>query len=184
MSTALQNIVSGSMFHQSANPSATQKESYPMTNPTSQPGTISHGTLRPQDLASSFLSALTQLNPAAAQTITQQYQDIIPLLESANEVVSPDFTEEQRDGLGWLIIDLSDSLSDCAPPQHYFGAHPGDGSDFGFWPEEDDEDYEDEDYEDEDEDEDDDDAEDTLDHHYQLHTTRLPSEREDFHADG
>tara|TARA_Y100000310_G_scaffold275814_1_gene292541 strand:+ start:92 stop:355 length:264 start_codon:yes stop_codon:yes gene_type:complete len=32
------------------------------------------------------------------------------------------------------LEELCDVLNDLAPGDHYFGAHEGDGSDFGFWP--------------------------------------------------
>jgi hypothetical protein len=33
----------------------------------------------------------------------------------------------------WLLSDLFDALNDIAPDGCYFGAHPGNGSDYGFW---------------------------------------------------
>jgi hypothetical protein len=48
---------------------------------------------------------------------------------------------EEGDSAAWwdsedaqeLLHDLTDDLNHHAPVNFYFGTHPGDGSDFGFW---------------------------------------------------
>lgn len=48
-----------------------------------------------------------------------------------------DMSEDEM--LTHLLGALFDALDEVAPDGMYFGAHPGDGSDFGFWAEESDE---------------------------------------------
>tara|TARA_R110000824_G_scaffold398814_1_gene603343 strand:- start:380 stop:868 length:489 start_codon:yes stop_codon:yes gene_type:complete len=100
-----------------------------------QLGTVSHGTLRPQDLLPKFLETLTALGG-----------DIPTDLECAAHIEylnwpSPDTTACDEDDpfwvsedAGWDMEALRDALQNCCPPFIYFGAHEGDGSDFGFWP--------------------------------------------------
>lgn len=79
-------------------------------------GTISHGTLRTEDLFESFLAELQRL------TGTQGTKWTRPL--------------NRGERLEAVFEDMFDALNDFAPPYCYFGANPGDGSDFGFWPSE------------------------------------------------
>jgi hypothetical protein len=107
------------------------------------PGTISHGTLKTEDLLGSFASELehnVQRNAEAwcsdegwcvrnrllnLVNRAREY-DIGPtggkLLRSAREELAVD-----------LVSELIDELQAFAPKDHYFGAHSGDGSDFGYW---------------------------------------------------
>lgn len=66
--------------------------------------TISHGTMRPEDLIPKLLEVLEELNPEAGQEAQSQF-----------------------------LSELFDLLDQEAPEGFYFGSHPGDGSDYGFW---------------------------------------------------
>ena len=104
-----------------------------MTYPTI--GTISHNTLRPQDILPAMLDALRDIansdHPEAA-TASAQYAQIVVLL--------PAHAMEDDDAQWWgedahhIICDLENVLNDYAPPYCYFGCHGGNGSDIGYWP--------------------------------------------------
>jgi len=91
-------------------------------------GTVSHGTLREQDLAPTFLSVLDDLNPTVADHLRREYAEALDALSD----------DEWVESVGWLFEELYDALDNVAPEGYRFGAHEGDGSDFGFWPVEDD----------------------------------------------
>lgn len=100
---------------------------------------ISHGTHRPVDLIDSFLYAVNDLDTEgiflndicikAGKTFR-----LFCILDQNNQYPSPRLYERA----GYVIESLTDALNTFAPEGFYFGAHPGDGSDFGFWPVEDD----------------------------------------------
>lgn len=81
-------------------------------NPNLLDRTVIHGTFQPRHLIPAFADLLAELGEPAP-----------PM----------GFTEDAVDELVYRL-DL------LAPKGYYFGAHPGDGSDFGFWR------YSDEDY--------------------------------------
>lgn len=98
--------------------------------PTPTLGTIIHATLRNQDLIPAFLDAISEYAPA-------EYEQIMATPFS----MPPAYAMEDEDSEWWdseeayeFCYDLMDILSTYSPPYAYFGAHPGDGSDFGFWP--------------------------------------------------
>lgn len=94
-------------------------------------GSISHATLRSYDLATAFLAALKELHPSRAEEI-----ELSVPLEAWRMERHPYWDEEDASFL--INENLYDALNDCAPEGYYFGAHPGDSSDFGFWEVEDD----------------------------------------------
>ena len=71
--------------------------------------TIIHGTMRSEDLYPAFRSLLLLLDPEKAQGYSED-------LDSFE-----------------ILLALMDDLCVVAPEGYYFGSHPGDGSDYGFW---------------------------------------------------
>jgi len=88
-------------------------------------GTISHGTLRSEDLLGAFLGALDVLDHdsalALAHEVGETYQALL------------DGTEGAEEDAGWLLERMSDRINEALPEGWTFGAHEGDGSDFGVW---------------------------------------------------
>jgi hypothetical protein len=93
-------------------------------------GTLIAGTMRPQDLIPCFLEAVSEFAPA-------HYEG---LMASAFGPI-PAYVQDEGDSSEWwqsedaaaLLENLFDILHEAAPEGCYFGAHPGDGSDFGWW---------------------------------------------------
>lgn len=75
---------------------------------------VSHGTCRWEDLIPCFLALLPDDHP-----LQSEFKDCEEFYAS--------------DEAGWLLERLFDVLGSMAPEGCYFGSHPGDGSDFGFW---------------------------------------------------
>jgi hypothetical protein len=92
---------------------------------TPEPGTVSSGTMRDQDLIPRFLDVLDEHAPAKAEEL----RDLYPItLENLDEHDSETMARSM------LVHDLFEALNEIAPEDHYFGAHEGDGADYGFWP--------------------------------------------------
>lgn len=84
---------------------------------------VSRGTMRTQDLIPAFMDIIRD---------TPEYVQLM------NAV--PAHVMEDKDTEWWdseeviMLLDaLFDTLDAYSPEDYYFGAHPGDGSDFGFW---------------------------------------------------
>ena len=94
------------------------RKHYPM-------GSISSGTMRKEDLIPAFVD---ELEYQAGKD--DKYH--IALCESINEAMENDgyFDGEDSD---FDLEELFDALNEYSAPYFYFGAHPGDGSDYGWW---------------------------------------------------
>lgn len=89
-------------------------------------GTISHGTMRTEDLLISISDELRRLQPD--HELVKECEAIQTLWAAGwNDIYDNEHASETLDA-------LFDAMEEFAPPYCYFGANEGDGSDYGFWP--------------------------------------------------
>lgn len=90
---------------------------------------VDYASLRTQDLLPEFLNILNSINaPEYEQLMSSPFGPI------------PAYAMEDQDSEWWdsedasfLMDELIDVLNNYVPEGHYFGAHEGNGSDFGVW---------------------------------------------------
>ena len=91
---------------------------------TLEPGSISSGTMRAEDLIPAFIAAIPDDDRRASYEM---------------ELAALDFEDgDQQEDMDDLLDRLFDVLGEYCPEGYYFGAHPGDGADYGVWAVEDD----------------------------------------------
>lgn len=88
-------------------------------------GSISSGTLRTCDLLYNFAVELDFLRNSDA-ACERMYRVL--------DADSLEVPEEKEDAAQELLDEFAEELEALAPPYCTFGAHEGDGADFGFWP--------------------------------------------------
>ncbi|SRR6266478_8412748 len=90
-------------------------------------GTISHATMRAEDLIPRFISELQYQRP-----LHRAHRKLIREIEgNMRRMKSPKYFENEQ--VQWDLEALFDALNEYCAPYFYFGAHPGDGSDYGYW---------------------------------------------------
>jgi hypothetical protein len=83
-----------------------------------QIGSVSEATMLTRDLLPAFADELERIaDTGMHDELIKEARDVDPESDDADEIVN----------------ELADALSNYAPPFCYFGSHPGDGSDYGFW---------------------------------------------------
>lgn len=115
-------------------------------------GSVSSGTMRAEDLVPAFLSALEDVRnelavpgsttDSAEETLARSQEvgrldDVLGEIEERmNAEIEPDSDEEgyfDGEEASEDLQTLEDELSNYSPPFCRFGAHEGDGADYGFW---------------------------------------------------
>lgn len=87
-------------------------------------GSVSSGTMREEDLIPAFMDCLEHFDKPHADSLRGELVEIEAI---QNE-------DEKMEQMGYFLNEsLFDKLNEFAPPYFYFGSHPGDGADYGFW---------------------------------------------------
>jgi hypothetical protein len=101
-----------------------------MTDTRATFGTISSGTMLPEDLIPAFslhLSFIIFLG-GSLKDLDRGTPEEKKLLTECHEM--EDYDTETA---GYVLAELFEALDSHAPQYGYFGAHPGDGANYGFW---------------------------------------------------
>ena len=98
-------------------------------------GSISSGTLRAADLLGTFADELeyhVQRNAEewCSDDGRKRRDELLALVTETRD----GSIEDEGDLADAVLEELQDALGEFAPPYTYFGAHEGDGADFGYWP--------------------------------------------------
>lgn len=93
-------------------------------------GSISSGTLRKKDLILTFLDFIREHDPVRYEAMALMPFGSVPSFAMEDE--NSEWWEEEEASI-LLNAVLWESMEDMAPEGYYFGAHPGDGADFGYW---------------------------------------------------
>jgi len=117
--------------------------------PLQETGTVSHGTLRSQDLLPAFAHCLGEMyhehhHPENMVVDSPEDFKIEALRGWDSELTDNDLIAMKGDMIDqceyWysddcvmLISNIIDAINDLLPEGYHFGAHEGDGSDFGVW---------------------------------------------------
>ena len=90
---------------------------------------LSRGTMRNCDLINCFLD-LIENTPEYEQMLASPGSPVHPAQSRLGDKGNSWWDSEEA---SFLLEMLFDVLDYYAPEGYYFGAHPGDGSDFGYW---------------------------------------------------
>lgn len=116
-------------------------------------GTVHSDSMLERDLIPAFMDVLKELDNDRYLVLCEEY-DYYETTD-ANYCTCPCYCDNddctcpckcgfekdpfdfETENAHYLLETLFDALNDCAPDNHYFGAHVGNGSDYGFWESED-----------------------------------------------
>ncbi len=105
-----------------------------MNNTDLKNTSLSHATMRKEDLIPCFYDFLSNYKDIEFNLDILTYHHLVTVGEwfLIKDFIDWDTYYESEDS-DFDLEDLFNSLNSIAPEGFYFGSHPGDGSDYGFW---------------------------------------------------
>ena len=102
-------------------------------------GTVSHATLRSEDLIPAFMQVLEKYDRNTFYRLCKEYDIDHDTYEKLSQAyvggpLRRDKSFYESEDCDCLMEELFDALGEIAPEGYYFGSHPSDSSDYGFWP--------------------------------------------------
>lgn len=101
---------------------------------TAPVGSLISGTLNPEDLIPAFLVTLRKYDVDTANAIELDFRDLFIYMGEFKRL--PPVGTNLHEDMIQCLVDLIDALDFVSPAGYSFGTHPGDGSDYGWWPDE------------------------------------------------
>ena len=102
-----------------------------------QPGTVSRATLLSQDITQACIEALYSVDPDKVLELIQKEPKMAAALYDHVILQGQNDWWDSYEATCFVNEDLFDLMDHYSPEGHYFGANEGDGSDFGYWPDDD-----------------------------------------------
>lgn len=91
-------------------------------------GSISSGTLRIPDLLEAYGETLHRFDVSEVRRLFLEAGAVLPGWRGLEE-----WADENPEDAVYLLEELAERLEEFAPLGAYFGSHPGDGAEFGYW---------------------------------------------------
>jgi hypothetical protein len=101
-------------------------------------GTVISGTMRPEDLIPAFIDAIDAAKEdlsfrGPVDNLVQDINRMDGVLGEIERRMEGDSDYFESEEASWDLETLFDLLDELAPEGFRFGAHEGDGADYGYW---------------------------------------------------
>jgi len=97
-------------------------------------GTVSRATMREQDLLPAFMKVLEEYHPEGWYAVKTAFTVEFDMIYREFLALQDNDPRWHSDALAYILReDVWEAMQEIAPDGYYFGSHPGDGCDYGYW---------------------------------------------------